>query len=97
MSHVYRCVEWQDATGNWLVNDITSMTSIAVKWWVPMRMLNLTPEDYIRLLKDKFHVNYMKYVKDADLLIFSFTTQEAARKYKNWINKEARNRNYIID
>ena len=97
MSHVYRCTEWQDATGNWLVNDTTSMTSIAVKWWVPVRMLNLTPEDYIRLLKDKFHVNYMKYVKDADLLIFSFDTQEAARKYKNWINKEARNRNYIID
>ena len=63
MSHLYKSIEWQDATGNWLVNDTTSMTSIAVKWWVPMRMLNLTPEDYIRLLKDKFHVNYMKYVK----------------------------------
>ena len=97
MSHLYKSIEWQDATGNWLVNDTTSMTSIAIKWWVPMRMFNLTPEDYIHLLKDKFHVNYMKYVKDADLLIFSFATQEAARKYKNWINKEARNRNYIID
>ena len=97
MSHLYKSTEWQDATGNWLVNDTTSMTSIAIKWWVPMRMLNLTPEDYIRLLKDKFHVNYMKYVKDADLLIFSFATQEDERKNKNWINKEARNRNYIID
>ena len=54
--HLYKTAEWEDAAGNWLVNDTTSMTSIAIKWWVPMRMLNLTPEDYIHLLKDKFHI-----------------------------------------
>lgn len=94
--HLYKTTEWEDASGNWLVNDVTSMTSIAMKWWIPMRMLNLTPEGYLRLLVDKFHINYAHYTAEANVLVFTFASQDAARKYKNWINKKARECNFIL-
>ena len=96
MSHLYVASEWQGASGRWYVNDITNSTSVACKWWTPVRLLNMTPVEYVLMLKNNFKASNFKYTKGKNVLIFSFETQADARKYKNFINKKAREKQFIL-
>ena len=96
MSHLYKATEWE-ICGNWYCNDTEELgTSIAGKWWVPARILEITLTDYVKMLIDDFKVDKISYNKEADVLIFSWKSQAAMRKYKNWINAQARNKRYYI-
>lgn len=94
MAHLYRASEWE-ICGRWHVNDVEELATDASKWWTPMRMLGMTPTEYVFMLRDTFHANHFSYTADSDVLIFSFDTQAEARKFKNWLNAQARKRNYI--
>ena len=93
MKVLYKASEWQGTSNNWYVNDVSDLTSIRSLWWTPVRMLGITPCEYVLMLKEKFNANRISFDK---ILIFSFATQADARKYKNWINAEARKRNFVI-
>lgn len=95
MAHLYRMSEWEGCSGHWFVNDLEELSSVSSKWWTPVRMLGMTPNEYVLMLKNKFHANYISYTKESNVLIFSFKTQAEARVFKNYMNKEARKRNYI--
>lgn len=96
MSHLYRTSEWEQ-NGHFYVNDIAELgTSCAGKWYVPARMLGMKLEDYILMLKNEFNAQRMKYFAENDVFVFSFDTLKEARAYKNWINKQARDKNFII-
>ena len=94
---VYNATEWQDSTGQWLVNDTTSMTSIAFNWWCPMRMLNLSVEEYYHLLADTYHATIHHYNPEYNVLIFTFDTQNDAKAFKNYLNKTAKKINFLVD
>lgn len=96
MSHLYVTSEWQGASGCWYVNDVTDFTSVACKWWAPVRLLDMTPVEYVLMLKNNFKAKDFKYTKEKNVLIFSFDTQADARKYKNFINKKAREKQFIL-
>lgn len=89
---MYKAVEWQGSSGNWYVNDVTDLASEKSKWWYPARVMNISLVDYIKILKEDFKVDFMKYFWENDILIFSWKSGVYARKYKNWINKEMKNR-----
>ena len=91
-----RYVEWEDASGNWLCNDTSDLCSIRAKWWAPARMLNISPAEYVELLITKFQPDRIRYSIEHDVLIFSWKNITAIRKFKNWLNAEARKHNYII-
>jgi hypothetical protein len=57
--------------------------------------LNITLPDYILLLKNIFRATDIQFIENK-ILVFSFDTIEDARKYKNYINKRARETNFII-
>lgn len=94
--HIYKAVEWEGSPNHWYVNDVQELSTNAGKWWMPMRMLQITPEEYVNLLVKRFNANHMFYSYEHDVLTFSFATQQEARKFKNWINAEARKRNFIV-
>lgn len=96
MAHLYKTVEWQGTSGRWYVNDVIDLTSLASKWWAPVRLLKLSPVDYVLMLKNNFNASGFRYKKETNVLIFSFSSQEDARKYKNFINKKARESNFVI-
>lgn len=96
MAHIYRTTEWQGNGGQWYVNDIEEIGGIGSYWWTPVRMLNISPCDYVKFLIDKFNVNKIHYNRDKNVLVFSFKTQTEARKYKNYINKIARDKHYMV-
>lgn len=89
-------VEWQDASGNWLCNDTSDLCSPRALWWTPARMLGISPAEYVKLLIEKFHPDRIKYNQEANVLIYSWKNISDQRKFKNWLNAEARKHNYII-
>lgn len=94
MAHLYKASEWEDL-GRWYVNDVTD-SGVGGKWWTPMRLLGLSPQEYIYLLKDTFHASHFYYKAQFNVLQFSFDTITDARKFKNYINKKAREKNFIV-
>jgi hypothetical protein len=92
MAHLYRAEEFE-LNGRYFVNDTNIIDSSAPYWWVPCRILGISPADYVLLLKDKFHATKISYTT---ILHFSFDTLEDARTYKNFINRKAREKNFII-
>lgn len=82
--------EWSDGIGNWYVNDTSDLLSPRALWWAPARMLNISPVEYVQLLIENFHPDTIKYSLEYDVLIYSWKSIEQARKFKNWINAQAR-------
>ena len=96
MAHLYKASEWE-SYGNWFCNDVEEIgTSIAGKWWVPARILGITLTDYVKMLIDDFKVDKISYDKEANVLVFYWKSQAAMRKFKNYINKVARDKRYYI-
>lgn len=99
MSHLYKASEWgKDNT--WYVADVVEIgTTTASLWWTPARILNISLEDFAIMLRDVFNAKLIKFYPASEnqqhLLVFAFATQAEARKYKNYINKKARERNFI--
>lgn len=95
MAHLYKADIWKD-NGVWHVNDVQDLAGISGYWWVPMRMLELSPIEYVTLLKEKFNASNFIYTAKYDTLIFSFKKESDGRKFKNYINKIARDKNFIV-
>lgn len=97
MAHLYKASEWASACNDkWYVNDVTELSGPSSKWWVPMRILNLSIENYLLLLSKKYNAKGFNYCRDTDCLYFYFSSLADARKWKNYINAEARKKNFII-
>ena len=96
MPRLLRYEPWDDGNGNFHVNDCTDLKSIRGLWWVPARMLGISPAEYVELLIVRFKVDKIKYLQEADVLIYSWNSLQKARDFKNWLNQEARKRQYII-
>ena len=93
---IYKCAEWQGSSGAWYVNDLNNTNPTSKKWWIPPIILQLSPVDYVKMLKEKFKAKDFLYKKETNVLIFSFNSIEDARKYKNYINRIARERQFIL-
>lgn len=85
-----------ESDGRYHVNDCTDLKSIRGLWWVPARMLGISPVEYVNLLITRFKVDKIKYIEEADVLIYSWNSLQKARDFKNWLNAEARKRNFKI-
>ena len=96
MPRLLRYEPWDDGNGNFHVNDCTDLKSIRGLWWVPARMLGISPAEYVELLVVRFKVDKIKYFEEADVLVYSWKSLQKARDFKNWLNAEARKRNFQI-
>ena len=96
MTHIYKCSEWQSATGRWHCADVEDLANGSAYWWIPCRILGISPEEFILLLKDKFNASDFYFDRKKNVLLYSWEKQSDMRKYKNWINAQARKVNFII-
>ena len=90
--HLYQMTCWQ-ATNKWCVNDVKNLGGRSGKWYTPMRILNLSVEEYINLLL-KFHAQDIYYYEPTDYLNFSFAKERDAKAFCSYVNKIAKVRNY---
>jgi hypothetical protein len=96
MAHLYKASIWQGTSKKWYVGDVEDLGHGSGAWWIPSRILNTTPANFVQLLIDQFKVSKIVYNKDKDFLFFYWDRESDARKYKNWINKKAREVNFIF-
>lgn len=92
MKQILKFSEWQGGADEWRCADTTTWTG----WWYPARMLNISVTDYILLLKNKYHAENFYYIKDKNLLIWSWTNYNDCHAFVLFINKEARQRKFYV-
>lgn len=90
----YKASEWQSPEGSWFVGDTSDLANGSNNWLIPVRILGITPEEYIKMLVEDYKAN-VKFFSSTEtgknsLLIFSFNEYAAAHKYVLYINKMAR-------
>ena len=95
MAHILKYEEWE-INGDWYCNDTSDLCGIAGKWWVPARMLQLPLEEYTQMLISDFEPDFIRYNKEADVLLFSWRSQTKMRKFKNWLNAQARKHQFYV-
>lgn len=92
--HVYKTEEWQSPTGKWLCGDVSALAADSNDWTYPAQIFNLTPTEYVKLLINKYKAE-VHYSLSANVLTFYFSTLADCRKFKNDVNKKAREKNFI--
>ena len=92
---LYKMTEWEDHSG-WHCNCIDNLGNNSGVWYLPARILNLSPADYLQLLIDKFQPDRIIVDKEKCNVFFSWSRQDKMRIYKNYINKMARQKNFQI-
>ena len=97
-SKVYKLSEWQDAIGIWRVAH-TDTTKYA-RWWIIPKALNMSYEDYVKMLKEKYHASHFHFEVFSDsrnsLLTFGFKNYKDAHQYLLDMNKHFRKMNWCI-
>lgn len=91
MSQVFKLSCWQSGANNrWYCND----TALIGKWYIPMRILNLSIEDFIEFLINKCHAHIVHYCEQTDCLIFYFNKEKDAKNFCSIVNKESKKKNF---
>ena len=96
MSHLYKQTEWKDSCDYWHCNDVEDLANGSGYWWHPARMLGLTPAAYVKMVVENFKPDSVCHNEDCSFVGWSWKSQVQMRKYKNWVNAEARKRNFIV-
>lgn len=96
MAHLLRYSEWQSASGNWHCNDVEDLGHGSGYWWHPARMLGMTPAAYVKMVIEDFKPDEIRHSQDCSYVGWSWQSQAQMKKFKNWINAEARKRNFMV-
>lgn len=83
---------WQSGR-KWHVNDIKNLNGKSAKWYTPMRMLDLSVEEYISLLL-KYKAKGIHYYAPSDYLGFYFLTEGDANRFCAFINAKAKQKQF---
>ena len=90
--HLYQMTTWE-SNGKWSVNDVKNLSGRSAKWYTPMRILDISIEEYINLLKS-FNAQELYYYAPTDYLSFFFLKEKDAKAFCSYVNKKARSINY---
>lgn len=96
MAHLYKASSWQGGSKQWYCSDIEDLGNHSGRWWIPCRILGISPESYVQILVETFKVSYISFNKEKNFLSFSWNNSVDCNKYKNWINQMAKKANYIF-
>ena len=92
---LYHQTEWESISG-WHCNCVDNLGKNSGAWWHPARILGVSPAQFIAILIERFKPDTFNYSPETCFCSWSWKSQAAMRKYKNWINAEARRVNYQI-
>ena len=93
---LYKMTEWQDVIGYWHCNDVSNLAKGSGYWWHAPRMLGMRPVDYVEMVIKEFKPDKVHYTVEGNVFNCYWKNQADMRKFKNWINKKAREKNYHI-
>lgn len=93
---VYKMEEWQDACGQWHCNCVSNLANNSGVWWHPARILGLELDEYIKWLMKNYPPSRIHHNESCSVVFYSWDKQANMRKFKNFINAQARKVNYQI-
>ena len=96
MAQLYKLDEWQGNSGYWFCECTSIASPNIVKWVVPARLLNMDPADFLKWLIDEYKPDMVHYNKDCSFVCWGWENQTQMRKYKNMINRIAREKHFMI-
>jgi len=96
MAKVWKAEEWQDAAGFWHCNDVSNIGGGSAEWYIPARILGISPAEFIKLLVNTYHPEKISYDKDKCFIFYAWKNQNNMRIFKNFINAQARKVNFQI-
>ncbi len=91
--HLYKMTHWE-TSGLYYCNDVQNITGKSSKWFTPNGILNLSVEEYIKLLMNTFDAKGLAYCKETDCLVFHFDTEMKAKSFCTYVNKKAKEAKY---
>ena len=94
--HLLRMEEWQDGCDNWHCADTSELGKGSSIWYLPARMLEKTPAEYLKWVIDNYHPDKIEHSDDCSLVYWTWKSQAKMRLFKNQINKLARQKNFMI-
>jgi len=95
MSHLLKYEEWETSTG-WKCGDLQDLGKGSNYWWLPARMLQMTPANYLKWVIENFKPDEVYHSDDYSLVGWSWKSQNKMRVFKNKLNALARQYNFMI-
>lgn len=90
MSHIYKVSAWKASSGRWYCNDVSDLSGTSGYWWVPCRILNISPSDFVLLIKFRFHAEVAYNAENGFLHYFwSQEREKDCKAYMKFINSFA--------
>lgn len=95
---VWQLEEFQsEGDKSWHCNCIKALgTPHMAEWYIPARILEISPAEYVEYMIDNFKPDHIYVNKEKCLIFFSWNKQADMRKYKNTLNRIAREKNFQI-
>lgn len=93
---LYEVKEWQGGSGVYYVGCILDLGNNSDNWAHLLKIFNVDVDNLVKLLVDEFHVDHLRYCIETDVLVYYWKSLSAARKFKNKVNKKARQIKYMI-
>lgn len=96
MAHILHYQEWQSPTGYWHCNDVSDLAGISGCWWVPARMLGITPADFVALLVEKYQPDKISF--NGKTLLYSWKRENYGKMHSFvlWINATSRKKHFLV-
>jgi hypothetical protein len=87
---------WQGNSGKWYCNDVSHLGAGSGEWYLPARILGITPAEFIEYLIKEFHPDYYYYNTEKNFFSYSWAKQVDCNRWKLTINRIAREKNFQI-
>ena len=92
---LYKCEEWESISG-WHCGCLLDLAHNSNLWYLPARILDLTPAQFIEFLITNYKPDHIYFNKESCFFSYSWDKQESMRKFKRFINAAARKKNFQI-
>lgn len=94
---LYKSTEWISSSGKVHIQ-CEDLVGTGTNWITPSRILEMQVTDFILMLKNEYNANIVPYKKDGKISFigYSWDSLTEARKYKNMINRVAREKKFQI-
>lgn len=93
---LYKLTEFQGGSGRYYVTCEDLLGKPGPHWHIPAIILGISIEEFIKELKDKYHADIISYTPETRFLLYSWGDISKERKFKNYINAQARKINFQI-
>lgn len=95
--HIYKATEWQSAITNYYhCLDTIDLAHGSSEWYLPCRILDITPAAFLQLLKEKYHATIKRITPTLISYYWLPHQRKEVLQFKRDINLCAKKKNFWI-